>query len=51
MRFPFRRVMFHIRAKPLDLCFELVSQIMARIGGAVSPRTKCMASVILTTAI
>jgi len=26
---------FHIRAKRMDLCFELVTQIMARIGGAV----------------
>lgn len=29
-------VLFHIRAKELDLCFELVSQIMDRIGGSVS---------------
>lgn len=29
-------VLFHIRAKRMDLCFELVSQIMERIGGAVS---------------
>jgi porphyrinogen peroxidase len=28
---------FHIRAKRLDLCFELATQIMARLGGAVSP--------------
>ena len=27
---------FHIRAKPMDLCFELATQIMARIGSAVS---------------
>jgi porphyrinogen peroxidase len=27
---------FHIRAKYMDLCFELATQIMARIGGAVS---------------
>jgi porphyrinogen peroxidase len=27
---------FHIRAKRMDLCFELVTQIMERIGGAVS---------------
>jgi porphyrinogen peroxidase len=26
---------FHIRAKRMDLCFELVTQIMERIGGAV----------------
>jgi porphyrinogen peroxidase len=29
-------VLFHIRAKRMDMCFELVSQIMERIGGAVS---------------
>jgi len=29
-------VLFHIRAKEMDLCFELVSQIMERIGAAVS---------------
>jgi porphyrinogen peroxidase len=28
---------FHIRAKRMDLCFELATQIMTRIGGAVSP--------------
>ena len=28
-------VLFHIRAKRMDLCFELVAQIMDRIGGAV----------------
>jgi porphyrinogen peroxidase len=27
---------FHIRAKNMDLCFELATQIMARIGNAVS---------------
>src|ERR1700722_4433666 len=26
---------FHIRAKRMDLCFELITQIMERIGGAV----------------
>src|SRR5580704_1390396 len=30
-------LIFHIRAKPMDLCFELATQIMARLGGAVSP--------------
>jgi porphyrinogen peroxidase len=30
-------LLFHIRAKRMDLCFELASQIMARIGQAVSP--------------
>ncbi|MFY9803157.1 MAG: Dyp-type peroxidase [Candidatus Acidiferrales bacterium] len=30
-------VLFHIRAKHMDLCFELATQIMARIGEAVSP--------------
>ena len=30
-------VMFHIRAKRMDLCFELAMQIMARLGDSVSP--------------
>src|ERR1700686_2567444 len=30
-------VLFHIRARRMDLCFELATQIMARIGDAVSP--------------
>jgi putative iron-dependent peroxidase len=30
-------LLFHIRAKRMDLCFELATQIMASIGGAVSP--------------
>jgi porphyrinogen peroxidase len=30
-------LLFHIRAKHMDLCFELAAQIMARIGNAVSP--------------
>jgi putative iron-dependent peroxidase len=30
-------LLLHIRAKRLDLCFELATQIMARIGKAVSP--------------
>ena len=29
-------ILFHIRAKRMDLCFELVAQIMERIGGAAS---------------
>ncbi len=29
--------LFHIRAKNMDLCFELATQIMARIGNAVVP--------------
>ena len=29
-------LLFHIRAKRMDLCFELETQIMARIGGAIS---------------
>jgi putative iron-dependent peroxidase len=29
-------VFFHIRAKRMDLCFEIATQIMARIGDAVS---------------
>src|ERR1700756_4390349 len=28
-------LMFHIRAKRMDLCFEMAAQIMARLGGAV----------------
>jgi putative iron-dependent peroxidase len=30
-------LLFHIRAKRMDLCFELATQIMMRIGVAVSP--------------
>ena len=30
-------VLFHIRAKRFDLCFELATQIMARLAHAVSP--------------
>src|SRR5580693_10006449 len=30
-------LLFHIRAKRMELCFELATQIMARLGGAVSP--------------
>src|SRR5277367_2390795 len=30
-------LLFHIRAKRMDLCFELATQIMSRIGPAVSP--------------
>jgi len=30
-------LLFHIRAKRMDLCFELATQIMARIAHAVSP--------------
>jgi len=30
-------LIFHIRAKRMDLCFEMASQIMARIENAVSP--------------
>ncbi len=30
-------LLFHIRAKRMDLCFELATQLMARIGKAVSP--------------
>jgi putative iron-dependent peroxidase len=29
-------VLFHIRARRMDMCFELAAQIMDRIGGAVS---------------
>jgi porphyrinogen peroxidase len=30
-------LLFHIRAKRMDLCFELATQIMTRLAGAVSP--------------
>jgi putative iron-dependent peroxidase len=30
-------LLFHIRAKRMDLCFELATQIMARLGDSVSP--------------
>jgi putative iron-dependent peroxidase len=30
-------LLFHIRAQRMDLCFELATQIMARLAGAVSP--------------
>ena len=30
-------LLFHIRAKRMDLCFELATQIMARLAGAVAP--------------
>jgi putative iron-dependent peroxidase len=30
-------ILFHIRSTRMDLCFELATQIMARLGGAVSP--------------
>jgi porphyrinogen peroxidase len=30
-------VVFHIRSKRMDLCFELATQIMTRLAGAVSP--------------
>jgi porphyrinogen peroxidase len=30
-------LLFHIRAKRMDLCFELATQIMIRLGDAVSP--------------
>ncbi len=30
-------LLFHIRAQRMDLCFELATQIMARLGSAVSP--------------
>ena len=29
-------LLFHIRAKRMDLCFEMAAQIMTRLGGAVS---------------
>src|SRR5713101_1734001 len=30
-------ILFHIRAQRMDLCFELATQIMARLGPAVGP--------------
>jgi len=30
-------LLFHIRARRMDLCFELATQIMARLGDAVAP--------------
>jgi putative iron-dependent peroxidase len=30
-------IIFHIRAARMDLCFELATQFMARLGGAVTP--------------
>jgi putative iron-dependent peroxidase len=30
-------MLFHIRSRRMDLCFELATQIMLRLGGAVSP--------------
>lgn len=30
-------LIFHVRAKRMDLCFELVTQIMSQLGEAVSP--------------
>ncbi|HYU87990.1 MAG TPA: Dyp-type peroxidase, partial [Candidatus Bathyarchaeia archaeon] len=30
-------MLFHIRAQRMDLCFELATRIMARLGAAVSP--------------
>jgi putative iron-dependent peroxidase len=30
-------LLFHIRSKAMDVCFELATQIMARLEGAVSP--------------
>jgi porphyrinogen peroxidase len=30
-------LLFHIRSERMDLCFELATQIMARLAGAVSP--------------
>ena len=30
-------LLFHIRAKRMDLCFEVATQIMARLGDAVAP--------------
>ena len=43
-------LLFHIRAKRMDLCFELATQIMARLGNAYLRWTRCRASVTSTTA-
>ena len=37
-------LLFHIRAKRMDLCFELATRIMASLGGAVSGRVRRWAS-------
>jgi len=41
-------MLFHIRAQRMDLCFELATQIIVRLGP--TPRTRCMGSVTLTAA-
>jgi len=38
-------LLFHIRAKRIDLCFELATQIMARLGGPFRRRTRSTAFV------
>jgi len=42
--------MFHIRAKRMDLCFELATQIMLAWAGRFRQQMKCMAFVISTSA-
>ena len=44
-------MLFHIRAKRFDLCFELATQIMARLKDAVSPSTRYTALDILMIVI
>ena len=44
-------VLFHIRAKRMDMCFEFASQLMNQLGGAVvAVSTRCTASATSTTA-
>ena len=44
-------LLFHIRATRMDLCFELATQIMARLGEAVSPVDEVHGSAISTSVI
>jgi len=41
---------FHIRAERMDLCFELATQIMTRLGGAVSPGDEVEVAAVLAAA-
>lgn len=43
-------LLFHIRAARMDLCFEMATQIMTRLGGAVAVADAVQASNISTTA-
>ena len=44
-------LIFHIRAKRMDLCFELATQIMDRLTAPFVPPTKCTVSVTSTNGI